>query len=251
MEGDPAAAAAAAPPQPVKRKRGRPRKSETQSTSTQTPTPGGGPGSTLKPKKQRKRKADGNTSGPPPSSVDVSMIGQQVSGVLEGTFDAGYLLSVRVGNSDTILRGVVFGPGLSVPLSKLNDVAPGVKQVRREEKPVPILPAPAKPTPPAQAPAQAPTPSQAQAHGQAPKQTLHVFPPPLSFIVPPHSNLAAPPTSAVLESAAALFGNSIQAPAAPAPPSTGLVAALQQLPGGGYTPDPATFAFQPESVKSL
>lgn len=246
MEGDPAAAPAAAPPQPVKRKRGRPRKSETQSTSTQTPNPGGGPGLTLKPKKQRKRKADGNTSGPPPSSVDVSMIGQQVSGVLEGTFDAGYLLSVRVGNSDTILRGVVFGPGLSVPLSKLNDVAPGVKQVRREEKLLPILPA-VKPTPPAPAP----TAAQAQAHGQAPKQTLHVFPPPLSFMVPPHSNLAAPPTSAVLESAAALFGNSIQAPAAPAPPSTGLVAALQQLPGGGYTPDPATFAFQPESVKSL
>lgn len=248
MEGDPAAAAAAAPPQPVKRKRGRPRKSETQSTSTQTPTPGGGPDSTLKPKKQRKRKVDGNTSGPPPSSADVSMIGQQVSGVLEGTFDAGYLLSVRVGNSDTILRGVVFGPGLSVPLSKLNDVAPGVKQVRREEKPMPLPPA-AKSTPPAQA--QAPAQALAQAHGQAPKQTLHVFPTPLSFLVPPHSNLAAPPTSAVLESAAALFGNSIQAPAAPAPPSTGLVAALQQLPGGGYTPDPTTFAFQPESVKSL
>lgn len=227
MEGDPAAAAAA---QPVKRKRGRPRKSETPTTTQTTTTT---TDSTLKPKKQRKRKGEA----PPPSSVDVSMIGQQVTGVLEGTFDAGYLLSVRVGTSDTILRGVVFGPGLSVPLSKLNDVAPGVKQVRREDKTLPLTPTP-KPTPPPPG---------------APPKPLHIFPSPLSFTnLPPAS--AIPPTSAVLESAAALFGNSISASASPAPPSAGLVAALQQLPGGGYTPDPSTFAqatFQPESVKSL
>lgn len=227
MEGE---QAAAQQQQPVKRKRGRPRKSESAPTTPGTDT------TTLKPKKQRKRKGDAD-AGPPPSSVDVTMIGQQVTGMLEGTFDAGYLLSVRVGTSDTILRGVVFGPGLSVPLTKVNDVAPGVKQVRREEKPI------AKPA--AAVPAKPPTPVAATS-----------FSP---FVVPPAGPsapaAAIPPTSAVLESAAALFGNSIAAAASAGAPSTGLVAALQQLPGGGYTPDPATFAqaasFQPESVKSL
>lgn len=235
MEGTQAAsaapAAAATAAQPVKRKRGRPRKSETAQGIQGIQAQGTEPG--VKPKKQRKRKGDGGVAmAPPPQAIDVSMIGQQVTGVLEGTFDAGYLLSVRVGSSDTILRGVVFGPGLSVPLSKLNDVAPGVKQVRREEKAVPVAVAAAKPLPSLIAP-----------------KPVHAFP----FMVPCPSSI--PPTSAVLESAAALFGNSLQAPAPPAPPATGLVAALQQLPGGGYTPDPSAFgqaaSFRPESVKSL
>lgn len=220
MEGE---QAAAQQQQPVKRKRGRPRKSESAPTTPGTDT------TTMKPKKQRKRKGDADA--PAPSIVDVTMIGQQVTGMLEGTFDAGYLLSVRVGTSDTILRGVVFGPGLSVPLTKVNDVAPGVKQVRREEKPI------AKP---------------AAVPAKPPPVAATSFSP---FVVPAGPSAAIPPTSAVLESAAALFGNSIAAAASAGAPSSGLVAALQQLPGGGYTPDPATFAqaasFQPESVKSL
>lgn len=54
--------------------------------------------------------------------VDDSLIGQQVIGVLEGTFDAGYLLSLKVGNKGTILRGVVFSDG--IPISNEKNVPP-------------------------------------------------------------------------------------------------------------------------------
>lgn len=65
------------------------------------------------------------------------MLGQAVSGVIEAAFDAGYLLTVRVGNSDITLRGVIFKPGRYVPLSSENDVAPNVQMVRRNEIPLP------------------------------------------------------------------------------------------------------------------
>lgn len=238
MEGDAAGISPAAPP--VKRRRGRPRKSELPPTPSSAKDAVGSQKATgtgtdsTKPRKQRKRKGVEVA----PASVDVSMIGQQVTGVLDGTFDAGYLLSVRVGSSDMILRGVVFGPGLSVPLSRVNDIAPGVKQVRREEMPLPPaskLPIPPKP----------PTPAK-----------LPIVSPSLPFVVqtPPPPPSAVPPTSAVLEAAAAVFGNAVSAASSPAPPSTGLVAALQQLPGGGYTPDPSTFSqptFQSESAKQV
>lgn len=53
--------------------------------------------------------------------VDDSLIGQQVIGVLEGTFDAGYFLSLKVGNKGTILRGVVFSDG--IPISNDKNIA--------------------------------------------------------------------------------------------------------------------------------
>ncbi|MED6203430.1 Protein METABOLIC NETWORK MODULATOR 1, partial [Stylosanthes scabra] len=65
------------------------------------------------------------------------MVGQAVSGVIEAVFDAGYLLSVRVGDSDTTLRGLVFKPGRYVPISSENDVAPGVPMIQRDEVPIP------------------------------------------------------------------------------------------------------------------
>jgi hypothetical protein len=61
-----------------------------------------------------------------PSFPDNTFVGQSVHGVLDGSFDAGYLLMVRVGDTDTVLRGVVFDPGMSVPISKENDIAPNV-----------------------------------------------------------------------------------------------------------------------------
>lgn len=66
-----------------------------------------------------------------------AMVGQIVHGVIEAAFDAGYLLSVRVSNSETTLRGVVFKPGHFVPVSTDNDVAPGVQMIRRNEIPLP------------------------------------------------------------------------------------------------------------------
>nr|KJB81752.1 hypothetical protein B456_013G160100 [Gossypium raimondii] len=65
------------------------------------------------------------------------MVGQAVSGVIEAAFDAGYLLTVRVGNSDTTLRGVVFKPGHYVPVSAENDVAPNLQMIRRNKIPFP------------------------------------------------------------------------------------------------------------------
>ncbi|KAF2285776.1 hypothetical protein GH714_007745 [Hevea brasiliensis] len=65
------------------------------------------------------------------------MVGQVVHGVIEAAFDAGYLLTVRVGNSETTLRGVVFKPGRCVPVSTDNDVAPGIQMIRRNEIPIP------------------------------------------------------------------------------------------------------------------
>ncbi|XP_057992816.1 protein METABOLIC NETWORK MODULATOR 1 [Hevea brasiliensis] len=65
------------------------------------------------------------------------MVGQVVHGVIEAAFDAGYLLTVRVGNSETTLRGVVFKSGRYVPVSTDNDVAPGVQMIRRNEIPIP------------------------------------------------------------------------------------------------------------------
>lgn len=59
-------------------------------------------------------------------------VGQQVHGVVDGMFDAGYLVTVRVGDGETVFRGVVFGPGLSLPLNKENDVAPKLKRMNQD-----------------------------------------------------------------------------------------------------------------------
>lgn len=75
--------------------------------------------------------------GDPVSNVNNAMVGQMVHGVIEAAFDAGYLLAVRVGNSETALRGVVFRPGHYVPISADNDVAPDVQMIGRNEVPLP------------------------------------------------------------------------------------------------------------------
>ncbi|XP_042489697.1 uncharacterized protein LOC122069691 [Macadamia integrifolia] len=106
---------------PVKRKRGRPRKDGNlvrgEPASTSLPV-------TDMVRRNRRRRVD---------QIDDAMVGQVVSGALEGSFDAGYLLTVKVGNTNTVLRGVVFEPGLSVPISVANDVAPHVKMFKRNE----------------------------------------------------------------------------------------------------------------------
>lgn len=128
----------------VKRKRGRPRKDKSQNPGKSTYIP-------------RKREQPNHGEGAPippgfegvngdqqPPSVDTmknnkeeSMVGQVVTGVIEAVFDAGFLLSVRVGDSDTSLRGVVFKPGHYVPVSADNDVAPNLQMIRRNEVPFP------------------------------------------------------------------------------------------------------------------
>jgi hypothetical protein len=122
---------------PAKRGRGRPRKSVVggaegggDGATPQRSAEGGTPlKSDASLKKNKKKKSEVAT----PATVDVTLVGQQVTGVLDGSCDVGYLLSVRVGNTDTVLRGVVFQPGLPLPISKLNDVAPTVMHVKRDE----------------------------------------------------------------------------------------------------------------------
>ncbi|TKY46869.1 hypothetical protein E2542_SST28918 [Spatholobus suberectus] len=126
---------------PLKRKRGRPRKyprPDSEESSyilvsqnkrqnpvhvEQTPVPPGFEG------------VNGNQQLPrgQENHANDAMVGQLVSGVIEAVFDAGYLLSVRVGDSDTTLRGLVFKPGRYVPISPENDVAPSVPMIQRNE----------------------------------------------------------------------------------------------------------------------
>ncbi|XP_057829415.2 uncharacterized protein LOC131040491 [Cryptomeria japonica] len=67
------------------------------------------------------------------SADNTSFLGHIIHGVVDGSFDAGYLLTVRVGDTDTVLRGLVFEPGLCVPISEVNDIAPNVKLTQREK----------------------------------------------------------------------------------------------------------------------
>ncbi|RZB51421.1 hypothetical protein D0Y65_048019 [Glycine soja] len=126
---------------PLKRKRGRPRKypkpdSEESSyilvsqnkrqnpvRAEQAPVPPGFEGVNGNQQLQRGQENHSNNE----------LVGQVVSGVIEAVFDAGYLLSVRVGDSDTTLRGLVFKPGRYVPISPDNDVAPSVPMIQRNE----------------------------------------------------------------------------------------------------------------------
>ncbi|PIA50935.1 hypothetical protein AQUCO_01100035v1 [Aquilegia coerulea] len=111
---------------PAKRKRGRPRKdrSQTQGQVSATTAPD-------TEKRNQRRRIDSVTD------TQNDMVGQAVFGVLDGSFDAGYLLTVKVGDTDTILKGVVFQPGSSVPISGSNDVAPHTKMFRRSDIQIP------------------------------------------------------------------------------------------------------------------
>uniref|UniRef100_A0A5B7B9G0 AT hook motif-containing protein n=1 Tax=Davidia involucrata TaxID=16924 RepID=A0A5B7B9G0_DAVIN len=116
---------------PVKRKRGRPRKDENlvKKENLNSPVPPSDDGM------RRNQPVEVEQS----SDIDDDMAGQVVSGVIEGSFDAGYLLSVRAGNSNTLLRGVVFQPGLFTPITRANDVAPHARMYKRREFPIPVF----------------------------------------------------------------------------------------------------------------
>ncbi|KAF5730552.1 hypothetical protein HS088_TW19G00143 [Tripterygium wilfordii] len=74
------------------------------------------------------------------SNANFPMVGQEVHGAVEGVFDGGFLIGVRVENSATIFRGAVFIPGHYVPVSQENDVAPNLPMIRRNEVSSPLLP---------------------------------------------------------------------------------------------------------------
>ena len=127
----------------LKRKRGRPRKypkyNLNQGENAQTPSnqnPNRAENTRIPPGFEGVNGNQPCQANPINDANDV-MVGQAVSGVIEAAFDAGYLLTVIVGNSDTSLRGVVFKPGHYVPVSEENDVAPNVQMIRRNEIPFP------------------------------------------------------------------------------------------------------------------
>lgn len=94
------------------------------------PKANGPPLDDYKPKKPRMKK----NAGPNVPEPEKTFVGQEVRGIVDGSFDAGYLLTVKVGDSPLVLRGLVFAPGLSVPLSKGNDVAPAIKSTARDQQ---------------------------------------------------------------------------------------------------------------------
>ncbi|KAL1206719.1 Protein METABOLIC NETWORK MODULATOR 1 [Cardamine amara subsp. amara] len=96
-----------------KRKRGRPRRDESQTQQQMNP--------------------------PPLTSTDENMIGQVVSGVVEGSFEAGYFLNVKVADTDKQLRGVVFFPEKVTPVTPATDLFPQARMYAREHIPVPSL----------------------------------------------------------------------------------------------------------------
>ncbi|KAI3718731.1 hypothetical protein L6452_19613 [Arctium lappa] len=118
---------------PVKRKRGRPRKDESmpRNDKRQTQT------SSISPAQPPPISAVTNLQPLPtvamnPIADNHNMVGQVVTGVIDGVFDAGYLLSVRVGPNNTLLRGLVFQQGHFCPITPANDVAPHLKMCRRQ-----------------------------------------------------------------------------------------------------------------------
>uniref|UniRef100_A0A1J3FB01 AT hook motif-containing protein n=2 Tax=Noccaea caerulescens TaxID=107243 RepID=A0A1J3FB01_NOCCA len=106
----------------AKRKRGRPRKHTKLEPNEQSlgPTP---PGFNRSQQQQPRHRDD-----------EEAMVGLPVTGVIEATFEAGYFLSVKVGNSDSVLRGVVFKPGRCDPVTDDNDVAPDVPMIGRKSE---------------------------------------------------------------------------------------------------------------------
>lgn len=115
---------------PVKRKRGRPRKDENlvKKENSQLPATPASDGI------QKIQQTENQIN-----DIDDGMVGRVVSGVIEGTFDAGYFLCVRIGNSSTLLRGVVFQPEQVTPITAASDVAPHAQLYKRRDVPIPVF----------------------------------------------------------------------------------------------------------------
>lgn len=117
---------------PAKKKRGRPRKYP----RADDPNFHHGRSKFRVPPGFRESKGNQTQQSNPIHTAKDSMAGQLVSGVIESEFDGGYLLTVKVRNSDITLRGVVFKPGRCDPVTAENDVAPNVQMVHRNEVPL-------------------------------------------------------------------------------------------------------------------
>ncbi|RDX88650.1 hypothetical protein CR513_29731, partial [Mucuna pruriens] len=112
---------------PIKRKRGRPRKEGSVVQGENVPV------------MLSSDNALNSNQAAGTSTTEDEMVGKAVTGVIEGTFNAGYLLNVKVADTDAFLRGLVFLPGQVAPVTVENDVAPHVKMIKRKEIPIPVL----------------------------------------------------------------------------------------------------------------
>ncbi|KAK7292404.1 hypothetical protein RIF29_08183 [Crotalaria pallida] len=113
---------------PMKRKRGRPRKEGSVVQSENNPVMLGSD-----------NVFNSNQTSGTSNDCDDEMVGKVVTGVIEGTFKAGYLLNVKVADTDAFLRGLVFLPGQVAPITAENDIAPHLKMIKRKEIPIPVL----------------------------------------------------------------------------------------------------------------
>ncbi|KAL8249201.1 hypothetical protein R6Q59_006069 [Mikania micrantha] len=123
---------------PIKRKRGRPRKDESMSRTEKrqiqtTLSPSQPPTIAVVPAIQPPPTVNMN-----PIGDNHNIVGQVVTGVIDGFFDAGYLISVRVGPNNTLLRGLVFQQGHFCQITPANDVAPNLNMCRRDNFHIPI-----------------------------------------------------------------------------------------------------------------
>ncbi|CAH8333996.1 unnamed protein product [Eruca vesicaria subsp. sativa] len=66
------------------------------------------------------------------TSTDENLIGRVFSGVVEGSFEAGYFLNVKVLDTEKQLKGIVFLPNKVAPLTPATDLFPQAKMYVRE-----------------------------------------------------------------------------------------------------------------------
>lgn len=149
---------------PMKRKRGRPRKEENVVHGVHKP---------------ENMLLNFNQPAGIMNNSDSGMLGKMVTGVIEAAFNDGYLVNVKVADSDSFLRGVVFLPGQVTPVTAENDVAPHVQMIKRKEFPIPM---------PNTQTNEVPTLQSIEPQIPAPFPGVHVLPP-----AEVHSGISVPP----------------------------------------------------------
>ncbi|CAM6101776.1 unnamed protein product [Calypogeia fissa] len=109
----------------VRKRRGRPRKNGDGANGDGSN--GLIPETEVEPKRKRVRQHDDSVG----KDVDPAYIGKYGSGMGDGSFDIGYLVTIREGDTDMVFRGVIFDPYQSMATHNAHDAAPGVKVARR------------------------------------------------------------------------------------------------------------------------
>lgn len=91
----------------------------------------GSSSSSLANTRKRGRRPEGQEAQQHPPT-DENLIGQAFSGVVEGSFEAGYFLNVKVLDTEKQLKGIVFLPDKVAPVTPATDLFPQAKMYVRE-----------------------------------------------------------------------------------------------------------------------